>query len=76
MSVIKDFPGLDNLKKQRTFKKPDTKSVSVTNHIDKTEFEITLDTIQVISETVFPTNLLTATGRTEPNYNQIQLTTQ
>ena len=33
------------------------------------EFKVPLDTIQVISETVFPDNHLTATSKTEPNYD-------
>jgi len=35
------------------------------------EFNIALDTLQVISEAIFPANHLTASSKTKHNYNQV-----
>ena len=40
------------------------------------KFNVPRNTLQVISETVFPVNHLDGTSKTESNYNKIQLTTQ
>jgi len=41
-----------------------------------TELNIPFQTVYIILETVFPANHLTGTNKTEPNYNQVQVTTQ
>jgi len=43
---------------------------------DSIEFNVQLDTVFVISETVYSANHVTDTSKTEPKYNQLQLATR